>query len=131
MAQSIVEQIMELEAKKQELMAKAKTEALAAAQKAVADLNDLGFHYTLVEGGTTVTRTTNPTTRTRAPRAGGISEQVLETIASAPDGLIRADILEKMNAFGNNTMINSISNAMSNLQKKGKVTRENGIWKAV
>ena len=63
MATNYIDQIMELEAQKQALMTKAKAEALSSAEKAVADLNNLGFHYRLVEGGTTTRTTTSSSAR--------------------------------------------------------------------
>lgn len=124
---SLVEQIMELEAKKQSLMAQAKTEALKMAEKAVSDLNNLGFHYRLIEGDNTPTRTT--TTTTRSPRKGGVSEQVLAVIKASPDGLARAGVLAALNADDVKAE-QSISNALSNLKKKGQLTADNGIYKA-
>lgn len=124
---SLVDQIMELEAKKQELMIRAKTEALTTAEKAVADLNNLGFHYTLVEGITTTKPRTAPTT-TRSPRKGGVSEQVLALIASSPEGMARAGVLSGLNASDTKAE-QSISNALSNLKKAGKLTAQNGVYK--
>jgi hypothetical protein len=127
-ATSYIDQIMELEAKKQELMARAKSEALQAAEKAVADLNNLGFHYRLVETSDAAPRTVS--TSTRSPRKGGVSEQVLAAIKASPDGLPRAGVLTALGA--NDTKAEqSISNALSNLKKKGDLTAENGIYKAV
>ena len=128
MATSYIDQIMELEAQKQALMTKAKTEALATAEKAIADLNNLGFHYRLVEGGTTTATRSAPTTR--SPRKGGISEQVLAVIKASPDGLARAGVLAALEASDTKAE-QSISNALSNLKKKGELTAENGVYKAV
>lgn len=124
---TLIDQIMELEAKKQALMAQAKTEALKMAEKAVSDLNNLGFHYRLVEGDSTTTRTTTNTTR--SPRKGGVSEQVLAAIKASPDGLARAGVLSALNADDAKAE-QSISNALSNLKKKGQLTADNGIYKA-
>ena len=128
MATNYIEQIMELEAKKQELMSKAKAEALSSAEKAVADLNNLGFHYRLVEGGTT-TRTA-PNSSAPRTRRGGVSDDVLDTIKAAPNGLPRAAVLEQLGATDKAGQ-QSISNALSNLKKKGQLTAENGVYKAV
>lgn len=105
---SIVDQIMELEAKKQALMAQAKDEALAAAQKAVADLNSLGFHYKLTEyphGISPIARAAGPN-----PRKGGISDEVLAAIKATTDGLSRSGVLAAMNAMDTKAQ-QSISNA--------------------
>ncbi len=128
MATNYIDQIMELEAQKQALMAKAKAEALSSAEKAVADLNNLGFHYRLVEGGTT-TRTTSVNSAPRT-RRGGVSDDVLDTIKAAPNGLPRAAVLEQLGATDKAGQ-QSISNALSNLKKKGQLTAENGVYKAV
>ena len=128
MASNYIEQILELEAQKQALMTKAKTEALNTAEKAIADLNNLGFHYRLVEGGTTTATRSAPTTR--SPRKGGISEQVLAVIKASPDGLARAGVLAALEASDTKAE-QSISNALSNLKKKGELTAEGGVYKAV
>lgn len=122
---TLIDQIMELEAKKQALMAQAKTEALKMAEKAVADLNNLGFNYRLVEGVTSASTSTS----TRSPRKGGVSEQVLAAIKASPDGLARAGVLATLNASDPKAE-QSISNALSNLKKKGQLTAVDGVYKA-
>lgn len=122
---SIIDQIIELEAKKQALMAQAKTEALKAAEKAIADLNNLGFNYRLVEGGAARAASTG----TRAPRRGGVAEQVLEHIKTSASGLSRSQVLAAMDAQDKAAQ-QSVSNALSNLKKKGQLTAENGVYKA-
>jgi hypothetical protein len=47
-----LEKLKALDAQRAQLLQGAKTEALANAQKAVEELNELGFHYTLTEGAT-------------------------------------------------------------------------------
>ena len=126
MATTLVDQIMELEAKKQELMAKAKDEALATAKKAVADLNSLGFHFTLTEHGSMkspIARAAGPN-----PRKGGISDDVRAAIKATTDGLSRSGVLSALNAMDTKAQ-QSISNALSNLKKKGLLTAENGVYK--
>lgn len=124
---SIVDQIMELEAKKQALLAQAKDEALTAAKKAVADLNSLGFHYTLTEHGSMK----SPIARAAgtSPRKGGISDEVLAAIKATTDGLSRSGVLGALNAMDTKAQ-QSISNALSNLKKKGHLIAENGVYKA-
>jgi hypothetical protein len=56
----VLEKLKALDEQRAQLMDDAKKEALDNAEKAVAELNELGFHYTLVEGASTST--------TRAPR---------------------------------------------------------------
>jgi hypothetical protein len=58
---SVLEKIKALDAQRAQLLDDAKKEAFDNAEKAVAELNELGFHYTLTEG----TSTTSPA---RAPR---------------------------------------------------------------
>lgn len=122
---SLVDQIMELEAKKQALMAQAKTEALKAAEKAIADLNNLGFNYRLVEGGSTRT-----VTATRSPRKGGVTETVLEHIKKSEGGLSRSQLLAVMDAQDKASQ-QSISNALANMKKKGVLTADGGVYRAV
>jgi hypothetical protein len=50
---SVLEKLKALDAQRAQLLEGAKTEALANAEKAVAELNELGFHHTLTEGATT------------------------------------------------------------------------------
>jgi hypothetical protein len=59
---SVLEKLKALDAQRAELLDGARKEALDNAEKAVAELNELGFHYTLTEGASV---STSPT---RAPR---------------------------------------------------------------
>jgi hypothetical protein len=56
---SVLDELRALDAKRAELLERAKADALEAAEKCVGTLNELGFHYTLVEGAE------------RAPRKAG------------------------------------------------------------
>src|SRR5277367_6614361 len=58
---SVLEKLKALDAQRAQLLEGAKKEALDNAEKAVAELNELGLHYSLVEGATT-------TSTARAPR---------------------------------------------------------------
>lgn len=122
---SILDEIKALDAKKQELLARAKSEALKAAEKAVADLNSLGFSYRLVEAGGTARATSTDT----GTRRSGVSKELLELLKSSKTGLNRAAILEQMNAT-DKAHQNTISTALSNLKKAGKITAEGGVYKA-
>lgn len=126
MATNYIDQIMELEAQKQALMIKAKAEALSTAEKAIADLNNLGFNYRLVEGGTGGTRIATASTITRTRKAG-VADEVLAVIKAAPKGLPRAGVLEQMQAHDTKAQ-QSISNALSNLKKAGKLVAKDGIY---
>jgi hypothetical protein len=59
---SVLEKLKALDAQRAQLLEGAKKEALEIAEKAVADLNDLGFDYHLIEGASA---STSPA---RAPR---------------------------------------------------------------
>jgi hypothetical protein len=50
---SVLERLKALDAQRATLLDDAKKEALDNAEKAVAELNELGFHYSLVEGAST------------------------------------------------------------------------------
>ena len=60
---SVLEKLKALDAQRAQLLEGAKKEALDNAEKAVAELNELGFHYTLTEGAPA-----SPARATRAPR---------------------------------------------------------------
>jgi hypothetical protein len=47
---TVLEKLKALDAQRAQLLDDAKKEALENAEKAVAELNELGFHYTLTEG---------------------------------------------------------------------------------
>jgi hypothetical protein len=59
---TVLEKLKALDAQRTQLLEGAKKEALENAEKAVAELNELGFHYTLTEGAST------PSASPRAPR---------------------------------------------------------------
>ena len=59
---TVLEKLKALDAQRAQLLEDAKKEALDNAERAVAELNDLGFHYSLTEGASV---STSPT---RAPR---------------------------------------------------------------
>ena len=52
---TVLEKLKALDAQRAQLLEGAKKEALDAAEKAVAELNELGFNYTLTEGASTST----------------------------------------------------------------------------
>jgi hypothetical protein len=58
---TVLEKLKALDAQRAQLLEDAKKEALDNAEKAVAELNELGFHYSLTEGATA-------TSPARAPR---------------------------------------------------------------
>jgi hypothetical protein len=50
---TVLEKLKALDAQRAQLLEDAKKEALDNAERAVAELNELGFHYTLTEGAST------------------------------------------------------------------------------
>jgi hypothetical protein len=60
---TVLEKLKALDAQRAQLLEGAKKEALDNAEKAIAELNELGFHYTLTEGAST-----SSTSTPRAPR---------------------------------------------------------------
>ncbi len=121
---SVLDEIRKLDEQKTKLMEQAKKTILAKAEQSVAELNQLGFDYRLVEGGTT-TRTTTGRRRT------GIRQEVLDTIKKHPQGIGRADILTTMDAKGDKSAEQSVSNALSALKKANTiVSTDDGKYKA-
>jgi hypothetical protein len=53
---TVLEKLKALDAQRAQLLEGAKKEALDNAEKAVAELNEPGFHYTLTEGATSTAR---------------------------------------------------------------------------
>jgi hypothetical protein len=66
---SVLEKLKALDAQRAQLLDDAKKEALENAERAVAELNELGFHYSLVEGAST------PSAPPRAPRKSASQAQ--------------------------------------------------------
>jgi hypothetical protein len=64
---TVLEKLKALDAQRAQLLDGAKKEALDNAEKAVAELNELGFHYTLTEGATSTPRAPRKTS-TQAPQ---------------------------------------------------------------
>jgi Skp family chaperone for outer membrane proteins len=71
-----------------------------------------------------------PATGTRKPRQSGVRDNVLSEIAKHQDGISRKDLLAAMNAT-DKAAEQSISNAVSALKKDGKISGEQGHYKAV
>lgn len=125
---SVLAKLRKLDEERNRLLEEAKSTALANAEKALEELNELGFNYRLVEGGTTASApraSTQPGTRRR-----GIRDDVLATISEAsPDGIAPADIRAKLGiAQDDKSGAQSVANALSNLKKTGKITDKNGLY---
>lgn len=119
---SVLDQIRKLDEQKAQLLETAKKESLAKAEAALKELSALGFHYRLVsDDGASI--------RATGTRRTGIREEVLAAVKATP-GITRADLLEKMDAKGNKSAEQSVSNALAALKKAGTITGENGSYTA-
>jgi len=65
---SVLEKLKALDAQRAQLLEGAKKEALDNAERAVAELNELGFHYTLTEGATSSTARAPRKATSQAPK---------------------------------------------------------------
>jgi len=119
---SILDQIRELEEQKNKLLEQARKEAVTKAEVAIAELNALGFNYRLTGG---------PSAAGFGKRRTGVRQEVLNTIKGAPEGLSRADLLEKMSAKGDKSAEQSISNALAALKKNHTISADDGIYRTV
>ena len=82
---TVLEKLKALDAQRAQLLDGAKKEALDKAEKAVAELNELGFHYSLVEGASTALPA-------RAPRkAGSPSRKAPSERPALPDLRVQND----------------------------------------
>ena len=67
----------------------------------------------------------------RAPRGrrGEKREAIRDLVAQHPDGITRGELLTAMQAHGDKSAEQSISNALSALKKAGRVTQEGRTYK--
>jgi hypothetical protein len=65
---TVLEKLKALDAQRAQLLDDAKKEALDHAEKAVAELNELGFHYTLTEGASASTPRAPRKSTSQAPK---------------------------------------------------------------
>ena len=65
---TVLEKLKALDAQRAQLLDDAKKEALENAEKAVAELNELGFHYSLTEGASTSTPKAPRKASSQAPK---------------------------------------------------------------
>ena len=70
---SVLEKLKAVDAQRSELLEGAKKEALDNAERAVAELNELGFHYILTEGAST--RSASPRAPSKAPSQAQASKR--------------------------------------------------------
>lgn len=120
---SVIEQLKKLDEQRAKLLDGAKQEALAKAESAIKELNELGFHYQLVAGDKP------KTTRTSGTRRSGVRDGVLAEIQKHPNGISRADLLSAMGATDDKAQ-QSVSNAVAALKKADSITSENGHYTA-
>jgi|GEM_PF-2268445 len=120
---SALQKIKELDAQREKLLTDAKEEALTQATEAVSTLRELGFNYSLVEGKV------GGASRSAGGRRTGVKATALKAITNSDNGMTRAQILEAMDAQDDKSAQNSISTALANLKKEGKVTNDDGIYK--
>lgn len=74
-------------------------------------------------------RIPRPGSGPRKPRQSGVRDGVLAEIAKHKDGIKRGDLLTAMGATEKSAE-QSISNAVSALKKDGKITADQGLYKA-
>jgi hypothetical protein len=124
---SVMDQIRKLDEQKAQLLESAKKEALGQAHKAIKELAELGFHYRLVqrEGGATVR-----SNGARGVRRAGIRENVLQRVTAHAGGVSRAALIDEMDAKGDKSAQQSISNALAALKKAGTIKAADGLYKA-
>lgn len=128
---SVMDEIRKLDEQKAKLLDGAKQQALKAANDAIASLAEIGFNYTLVEAGSTfVGNGKTATARTTGTRRAGIRDTILNTVSQNP-GITRSALLELMDAKGDKSAEQSISNALAALKKAGSVTLDDGAYTAV
>lgn len=126
---SVIDEIKKLDAKKKSLLSKAKAEALKTAQKAVADLNALGFDYALVDNEKPAKKRAQ-TVSGKRPRRTGMRDEVLKVIKKSEAGLKRKEILEKLKASDKSAQ-QSVSNALAVLKKSNAITQDGRVYKMV
>ncbi len=125
-ASTVLEKLRKLDDERNKLIDEAKTAALATAQAAIDELNELGFNYRLVEGDK-ATRTVSTGTR-----RAGIRDQVYDAVKGfRADGVNRADLLTMLGVKGDKAGEQSVSNALSALVKATKIGLANGKYTAV
>jgi len=127
---SVLDEIRKLDEQKATLLATAKKEALATINASIATLNELGYSYTLTEGGAHVGSAKSTVTRAPGTRRAGIRDTILNTIKHNP-GVTRSALIELMDAKGDKSAEQSISNALSALKKAGDITAADGAYTAV
>ena len=101
----------------------------AQAAKLQIELNAIAAYESAKEGKT-ISKKSTSSRKTSTPQQG-IRKIVLDIIASSPEGIKRSTLLDQSGAKGDKTKEQSITNAASALKRKGFITLENGLYKAV
>jgi hypothetical protein len=129
MANKVLDQLRKLDEQRQALLDEAKNSALANAQAAIAELNELGFNYRLTEGGGA---TRAPRAQSSGGRRSGIRDDVLTAITNAgADGIKPADIRKAVGVQdGDKQGAQSVSNAISALKRGSKISEKGGSYVA-
>jgi len=132
--ESVIEQLKALDEQRATLLNEAKATALATAEASVAELNELGFNYRLVEGGTapTVHVPRAPRAQGTGTRRSGIRDDVYDTIkAAGADGTTPSAIREALGIIdGDKSGYQSVANALSALKKASKIGDKAGKYVA-
>jgi len=124
---SVLDELKKLDAQREQLLTKAKEDALERAQSAVKELNELGYNYRLVDN----TSAPKPAASTpRGTRRSGIRTTVLEAIQNST-GMSRADLLDHLNVKGDKAGEQSVSNALAALKKAGQIDNIDGTYQAI
>lgn len=67
--------------------------------------------------------------KTRKPRETGKRAEVLNLVASYPDGVTAGELKDKLAIRGDKSAEQSLSNALAALKKSGQVTLEDGTYR--
>lgn len=118
------EEATKIREKKSKLLDEAKDQALARVNEAIRELNELGFHYRLVEDKETI----RPTIATRGTRRSGIRDQVLSVISGAgTQGIAPAAIRDAL-GITDKSGAQAVANALSSLKRQQKIKDANGAY---
>ncbi|MEP2639858.1 hypothetical protein [Roseobacter sp.] len=126
---SVIEEIKQLEAQKQKLLSQAKSEAMASATKAVADLKTLGFEYHLAEGPKPKAKAAAAPKKGPKTRRGGMRDLVLKAVAASDAGMVRKEIFTALNVTEKSEK-QATANALAALKKSGELIAEGRVYKA-
>lgn len=115
---SVLDEIRKLDEQKAKLLSQAKKEALAKAEAAVKELNELGYQYEIVERG-----------KSSSTRRTGIRQSILEEIQKHPNGIDRQALMDALDMTDSKGR-QALSNAVAALKKSGKITGDDGHYTA-